>query len=333
MRNSIKYKTLEIIDKYNLKGKVLEIGAYKLELSSKKIFSNNTRFQYFSLDLEDNEIPSNIIGDVTNLHDVFDDNTFDIVFCADVFEHIKEPWKAAKEIERILKPNGIAFIFTVWSWRYHPLPIDYWRFSHEALQYLFSNMETIESAFDTSLRREDIRGFWKNKKDSVPIDSLGGWRENWGVYYIGKKISNLTKKMSNNNKKGYITPKKLDDFFSDDLVKKYEQTISDLLINLDTLKEKNSYHYTQMIEYKEKASRQHNSIEELKEKNSYHYTRMIEYKEKASRQHNSIEKLNQTIEELNQQYSRLLNSKVYKVGLIITLPFRFINIFNKRRNL
>ena len=29
---------------------------------------------------------------------------------------------------------------------------------------------------------------YHNKKDEVPIDGLGGWRENWQVYYVGKKI-------------------------------------------------------------------------------------------------------------------------------------------------
>lgn len=49
-------------------------------------------------------------------------------------------------------------------------------------------MEPIDYDFDLTQRRDDIRGFWANKLDYVPIDDLGGWRENWGVYYIGKKI-------------------------------------------------------------------------------------------------------------------------------------------------
>ena len=39
------------------------------------------------------------------------------------------PWLAAAEIARILKPGGLAITHTLFSWRNHPCPIDYWRFS------------------------------------------------------------------------------------------------------------------------------------------------------------------------------------------------------------
>jgi len=42
----------------------------------------------------------------------FNDNCFDMVLTSDVLEHISDPWKAFKEIHRILKPGG-RHIFTV----------------------------------------------------------------------------------------------------------------------------------------------------------------------------------------------------------------------------
>lgn len=53
-------------------------------------------------------------------------------------------------------------------------------------------MEYIEADFDMSSRREDIQGFWPDKRDYVPIDEFGGWRENWGVYFIRRKKSDKT---------------------------------------------------------------------------------------------------------------------------------------------
>lgn len=185
MRLNISNKLTKVIDQYKLMGKVLEIGAYNLEQSAEKYFMQ-PKFEYNNLDISQSNIPNTIIADITDCKGI-PDQTFDIVFCSDVFEHINRPWLAANEICRILKPNGYALVFTVWSWRYHPLPIDYWRYSPECLEFLFSGLKRLEADFDTSSRRDDIRGFWENKKDYVPIDDLGGWRENWGVYYIGKK--------------------------------------------------------------------------------------------------------------------------------------------------
>ncbi|MGB9911609.1 MAG: class I SAM-dependent methyltransferase [Microgenomates group bacterium] len=49
-------------------------------------------------------------ADITNLP--FKDNFFDKVFSINVFEHLKNPQKALKEIKRILKPEGIFIIGT-----------------------------------------------------------------------------------------------------------------------------------------------------------------------------------------------------------------------------
>jgi SAM-dependent methyltransferase len=48
--------------------------------------------------------------DLENL--TYEDNTFDYILTQDVFEHINNPEKAAKEIMRVLKPGG-KHIFTV----------------------------------------------------------------------------------------------------------------------------------------------------------------------------------------------------------------------------
>ena len=117
----------------------------------------------------------------------FEDNSIDVVFSNQSLEHTRKPWIICEEITRILKPGGLVYVRVPWAWRYHPAPIDYWRFSPECLIDLFSGLKLIECKFDSYFRRKDIRGLWDNKKDEVPIDSLGGWIENWQVYYIGTK--------------------------------------------------------------------------------------------------------------------------------------------------
>jgi len=43
----------------------------------------------------------------------FEDETFDIVFCCDVFEHVKDFPKVIEEIGRVLKPGGLIFFETI----------------------------------------------------------------------------------------------------------------------------------------------------------------------------------------------------------------------------
>ncbi len=186
MRRTTQY----LIEYYNevldLKGMVLEIGGHRLAKSACGLFPS-PRFTYHDLNLIKTDIERTIIGDITDCRETISDESFDVVFSSDVFEHIERPWLAAQEIARILKPGGVAFTITLFSWRNHPCPIDYWRFSAEGLEFLFSDLVCLEKGYDLSLRRKDHQGFWPSGMDSVPVDRFGGWRENWAVYNVSRK--------------------------------------------------------------------------------------------------------------------------------------------------
>jgi SAM-dependent methyltransferase len=61
------------------------------------------------------------------------DNSFDLVLCTQVLEHTDDPWQAAREIRRILKPGGYAILSAPHVWFYHPHPRDHWRFTQQGL--------------------------------------------------------------------------------------------------------------------------------------------------------------------------------------------------------
>ncbi len=50
-------------------------------------------------------------GDALNL--TFKANSFDIIICTHVYEHVENPYKLFKEIFRVLKPNGICYLAAV----------------------------------------------------------------------------------------------------------------------------------------------------------------------------------------------------------------------------
>jgi SAM-dependent methyltransferase len=74
------------------------------------------------------------------------EDKFDLVICCHVLEHTKNPNRAARNIQSLLRPGGYAFIATPWSQAFHATPDDYWRFSIRGLMQLFGGM-SIESAF------------------------------------------------------------------------------------------------------------------------------------------------------------------------------------------
>lgn len=149
-------------------------------------------FDYLIMDIEDASGPDpRIVGDVCHCPEIESDQ-FDVVFSHSVFEHLTEPWEAAKECYRITKPGGMLLHIAPFAWRYHPCPIDYFRFSAQGFRFLFEragNIETVISGYNIRRRRDDIRGDDANGGVNIPpVDEFGGWRENWYALFMGRKL-------------------------------------------------------------------------------------------------------------------------------------------------
>jgi len=78
----------------------------------------------------------------------FRDDVFEVVIAQEVLEHIADFQKTIDEIRRVLRPGGVFYCQTPFQIGKHHGPMDYWRFSRDALEYLFDNdqwaMEEIE---------------------------------------------------------------------------------------------------------------------------------------------------------------------------------------------
>jgi SAM-dependent methyltransferase len=173
------------------RGTFLEVGGGP-RLSGKGL---RGPLKYISLDLVDG--PETIVGDICSCPQV-PDATFDVIYSTGVFEFVAEPWLAAGEIGRILKPGGLFVLNTCFAWRYHPglndgSQPDYWRYTHDGLRLIFEKygqLQTLETGYDLVNRRVDMRGGKiENDLDAPPIDEFGGFRENWSVFYAARKPS------------------------------------------------------------------------------------------------------------------------------------------------
>ncbi len=165
---------------------IIEIGG-----GEKFNFENAFQCNYLNFDFSENTgIKNTIIKNI--VYDNFEDyrEYADVIYCNNTFEHIIDPYIAATNLINMLKLNGYLFIRVPFSYRYHPVPNDYWRFTPSGLMALFSGLECIECGLDNHARRRNHIGSFKNKLDEVPVDKFGGWMEIWFSYYIGKKIDN-----------------------------------------------------------------------------------------------------------------------------------------------
>jgi SAM-dependent methyltransferase len=89
-----------------------------------------------------------VVVDAHKLELTFGPESFDLVWASSVFEHLEFPWVAAKQIGRVLKPGGMFFIQTHQTFPIHGYPQDFYRFSRQALESLFSWAEYHRSFYE-----------------------------------------------------------------------------------------------------------------------------------------------------------------------------------------
>lgn len=78
-----------------------------------------------------------MVADAHKLTDVFNEDSFDIVFAASLFEHLSNPWIAAEQILKVLKKGGLFYVQTHQSFPIHGYPQDFFRYTREGLEVLF----------------------------------------------------------------------------------------------------------------------------------------------------------------------------------------------------
>jgi SAM-dependent methyltransferase len=93
-----------------------------------------TECNYKGLDCTTVNSSPDIVGDATNIP--IENNTVDIVFTAQVIEHVPDPKAMICECFRVLKPGGFLVLTGPFYWPLHEEPFDFHRFT----KYGFENL-------------------------------------------------------------------------------------------------------------------------------------------------------------------------------------------------
>ena len=64
------------------------------------------------------------------------DAEYDIVFAAQVIEHVRKIWRWVPELARVCRPGGLVIIINPVSWHFHESPVDCWRIYPEGMRAL-----------------------------------------------------------------------------------------------------------------------------------------------------------------------------------------------------
>jgi Methyltransferase domain len=76
------------------------------ELQLSRLFQKAEYIDYLSADLS--AVNAMVQMDVTDIH--YADNSFDVLYCSHVLEHVPNDRRAMREFRRVLKPNGWAIL-------------------------------------------------------------------------------------------------------------------------------------------------------------------------------------------------------------------------------
>lgn len=97
------------------------------------------------------------------------DKTFDTVFCISVLEHIPDVFSACKNISSLLTPGGALFVSVPFVFRYHGYPGDLWRFTPEAIKFLFPEVDFVDYKYSSisTLDQDDQMSLEGRKVEKV----------------------------------------------------------------------------------------------------------------------------------------------------------------------
>lgn len=85
---------------------------------------------------------------IMNAHDLlnhFEENSFDVIFCCETFEHDDKFWITLDNMRKLLKLGGYMFISVPGLYFIkHDYPSDYYRFTKEAVESFFEGFGDVK---------------------------------------------------------------------------------------------------------------------------------------------------------------------------------------------
>lgn len=102
---------------------------------------------------------------------------FDLIIADQVFEHVRAPWTAARNVRAMLRPGGHFLCFVPFLLKVHGYPDDCTRWTENGLRWLLE-----DAGFEGATMRT---GAWGNRKCAT-----ANFRHGWRMYGFGRSLKN-----------------------------------------------------------------------------------------------------------------------------------------------
>lgn len=123
---------------------------------------------------------------VLDLHRIaLPDRSVGAVLILDTIEHVEYPREAIAQIERILKPGGIAVASSVMNFPIHEYPHDFWRFTPDGMRSLLKPFPASfvcsagEELFPHTVAGIGFKAEIKQEALKPFLEGMAGWKTRW----------------------------------------------------------------------------------------------------------------------------------------------------------
>lgn len=135
-------------------------------------------YEYHSIDIEKRVPEVDFVGDLQDMEGVAAES-YDVVLCTEVLEHVPRPERLMAEAWRVLKPRGKVILSVPHLSRLHEEPFDYYRFTKHGLNFLieengFSVLEMVSTG--------SLFSFFGHQISTALVGST------WDIPFLGRMV-------------------------------------------------------------------------------------------------------------------------------------------------